>query len=356
MAKKVKFGVIGCGVIAPNHADSIVASEYAELAAVCDTDEEKGKAFADKYGVAFYRNYKEMLHRAGLDAESICTPSGLHAEMTIEAAERGIHVLCEKPMAITLDQSDAMMNAVKASGIKLEVIFQRRTSPLSQKVREAVQSGLLGQMVLGDAYLKYYRSPAYYKSADWRATWALDGGGALMNQGVHGIDLLLWIMGSPIKSVYAKAEAKVRDIEVEDTAVALLTFENGANGVIEGTTSCNPGEATTLAMHGEKGTIILSDRGIEEWAVAPSKEVVAENDPEQCISAKAISKATSDPKAITRHGHQFQVDDLSQAILEDREPFVTGDSARKAVELILAIYESSRTGREVSMARFLKRG
>ena len=355
MTDKVKFGIIGTGVIAPFHADSIAASELAELVAVCDIDEPKAREFSQNYGnVPVYTDYREMLDRAGVEAVSICTPSGLHSEMTIEAAQRGVHVLCEKPMAITLGQMDAMLDAVKSSGIKLEVIFQRRTSPVSQKVRQAVQSGALGQLVLGDAYLKYYRSPAYYKSADWRATWELDGGGALMNQGVHGVDLLLWIMGSPVQSVYGKAEAKVRDIEVEDTALAIVTFENGAWGVIEGTTSCNPGETTTFAFHGEKGTIIFGDRGVEKWAVASSKEEVAQHDPSQEVTAEGALKSTSDPKAVAAAGHRFQVDDLCRAVREDREPFVTGESARKAVELILAIYESARTGREVMMQQFLQ--
>ncbi len=356
MEDKVKWGIIGTGVIAPNHAKAVTASEYAELVAVCDVDEAKAKEFAAKYGdVAVYTDYRKMLDEAGLEAVSICTPSGLHSEMTIEAANRGVNVLCEKPMAITLEQMDAMMEAVNKSGITMEVIFQRRTSPLSQKVRQAVQSGALGQMVLGDAYLKYYRSPAYYKSADWRATWDLDGGGALMNQGVHGVDLLVWIMGSPVKTVFAKAEAKVRDIEVEDTAVALITFENGAFGVIEGTTSCNPGETTTFALHGDRGTIIFGDKGLEKWAVAASRDEVAQNDPSQAIDDEAAVKSSADPKAIAVQGHQFQVDDLAQAIRGKKEPFVVGERARPAVELILAIYESARTGKEVVMKDFLAR-
>jgi len=249
---KIKWGIIGCGVIGPWHADSVVDSEYAELVAVCDIDEQKGRAFAERYGgVAFYQDYRQMLHDDGVEAVSICTPSGLHSEMAIAAAQAGVHVLCEKPMAITVPQLNAMMEAVDKAGVKLEVIFQRRTYEVSRRVREAVQSGVLGQLVLADAYLKYYRSPAYYRSADWRATWALDGGGALMNQGVHGIDLLLWMVGD-VASVYAKAEAKVRDIEVEDTAVALLTFQNGAYGVMRAwqwTTLTSISEATSVASH-----------------------------------------------------------------------------------------------------------
>jgi predicted dehydrogenase len=169
---------------------------------------------------------------------------------------------------------------------------------------------------------------------------------------VHGIDVLAWIMGD-VESVYAKAEAKVRDIEVEDTCVALLTFKNGAFGVIEGTTSSNPGEKTAFHLHGEKGTIIFDDAGIKTWAVSEDKSVVAQNDPEKCISHQAIS-ATSDPKAFGRAGHQAQVDDLCLAIAEDRDPMIVAASARKSVELILAIYESAQTGREVNLDKFVE--
>lgn len=351
--EKIRWGIIGCGVIAPWHADSVVDSEYTELVAVCDVDVPKGEAFGLEYDVTFYPDYRQMLTQGGVDAVSICTPSGLHSEMTIAAAQAGVHVLCEKPMAITVPQLNAMMDAVEDAGTKLGVIFQRRTYATTQIVRQAVRSGLLGQMTLGDAYLKYYRSPAYYQSADWRATWALDGGGALMNQGVHGIDVLAWIMGD-VESVYAKAEAKVRDIEVEDTCVALVTFGNGAFGVIEGTTSSNPGQRTAFHFHGEKGTIILDDEGIKSWAISDDKSVVAENDPERCLT-RAVLSATTDPRAIGRAGHQAQVDDLCLAIAEDREPMVTGASARKAVELILAIYESARTGQEIRLDDYVAR-
>jgi predicted dehydrogenase len=271
--------------------------------------------------------------------------------MTIDAADAGVHVLCEKPMAITVPQIDAMIKSAESAGIKLEVIFQRRTYETTQKVRNAVQSGVLGQMTLGDAYLKYYRSPAYYKSADWRATWELDGGGALMNQGVHGIDVLAWVMGD-VESVYAKAEAKVRDIVVEDTCVALVTFKNGAYGVIEGTTSSNPGEKTEFHFHGENGTIILDDDGIQKWAIAQDQHHLAFNDTEHCVTRETLS-ASADPTAMGRAGHQAQVDDLSRAILENRTPMITGHSARKAVELILAIYASAQTGKEVHLDAFV---
>ncbi len=347
---KLRFGIVGCGVIAPFHRDGIRANAgEAEVVAVSDVEEEKGRKFAEECGpgVAFYRDYQEMMRRDDIDAISVCTPSGLHGEVAVAAAEAGKHVLCEKPLEITLPKIDRMIQTCRDRKVKLACVFQRRTSPDSQRVREAVQRGDLGQITLGDAYLKYYRSQAYYNSAGWRGTWALDGGGALMNQGVHGIDLLLWIVGD-VASVYARAKAMVRKIEVEDTAVALLTYRNGAYGVIEGTTSCNPGETTRTEVHGKLGTIVLTDRGIQRWAVANGEDDRAEDQPVEEVKASGPG-AVTDPKAISGRGHAHHVQDLVRAVREDRNPFITGESARKGVELILAIYESSRTGREVEL-------
>ena len=234
MSKKVRFAIVGTGVIAPLHAESIIKNPLTELVAVCDIIEEKAQAFADKYGVEHvYKYYEDMFKRGDIDVVCVCTPSGNHGEVTIAAAEAGIHVLCEKPIEITDEKLTAMIDACRKHGVKLGGIFQRRTLPAAIKTREAIQSGKLGKMVLGDAYLKYYRSPEYYKSAGWRGTWELDGGGALMNQGIHGIDLITWMMGD-VHSVVAKCGTLVRDIEVEDTAVAIVKYKNGAYGVIQG--------------------------------------------------------------------------------------------------------------------------
>lgn len=347
---KLGFGIVGCGVIAPFHRDAIKANAAeADLIAVSDVEEAKGRKFAEEIGpgVAFYRDYQEMLRRDDIDAVCVCTPSGLHGEVTVAAAEAGKHVLSEKPLEITLPKIDRMIQTCRERRVKLAGVFQRRTHPDSQRVREAVQRGDLGQITLGDAYLKYYRSQGYYESAGWRGTWALDGGGALMNQGVHGIDLLLWIVGD-VATVYAKSKAMVRKIEVEDTAVALVTYRSGAFGVIEGTTSCNPGETTRTEVHGKLGTIVLTDRGIQRWAVAEGEDDRAKDLPVDEIKPSG-GGAVTDPKAISGRGHVFHVADLIRAVKEDRDPFVTGESGRKAVELILAIYESSKTGREVEL-------
>jgi len=347
MADKVGFGMIGCGVIAPFHAKGIAGTPDAELVAACDPVEEAAKKFSEEHNnVPYYTDLEAMLKRDDVHAVCICTPSGMHSDQAVMAAQAKKHVLCEKPLDITLPKIDRMIAVCKEEGVKLGGIFQRRTYEASRKVRDAVQGGLLGRMVLGDIYQKFYRSPEYYLSGAWRGTWEMDGGGALMNQGVHGIDLLLWIMGD-VKSVLAKADHLVRDIEVEDTAAAIVTFENGAFGVIEGTTSCNPGEAARLELHGEKGTIILTDSGIVRWAVSKGDKHLAED--EEIAPQEERAHGVSDPKAISAEGHIALIRDFVEAIKSDREPMVTPESARKPVELILAIYGSAKTGREVAL-------
>ncbi len=342
MGKKIGFGIIGCGVIAPRHAEAIRKADGAELIACCDIIDEKAEQFAKEEGAEFwYKDYKEMLKRDDIDSVCICTPSGMHGDMVIDCAEAGKHVMCEKPLDIKMEKLDSMVEACRKAGVKLGGIFQRRTYETSQRIKEAVENGELGKMILGDAYLKYYRSQEYYDKAEWRGTWELDGGGALMNQGVHGIDLLQWIMGD-IESVYARNAALARDIEVEDTAVVNLKFKNGAFGVIEGTTSVYPAQPTTLHIHGDKGSIILEEQTIKKFELI---------DKDVNLNTEGDEKAggSSDPDDIASTGHIMQIQDLVEAINEDREPMVNGESARKAVEVILAIYESAQTGNEVKI-------
>ena len=340
--QKMRFAIVGCGVISPFHAKSIVANEKAELVAVVDVIEEKAKKLAEEYNVPYvYTSYEEMLKRDDIDVVNVCVPSGLHAEVAIAAARAGKHVFCEKPLDVTLEKMDAMIQAVKENNVKMGVVYQRRTFPAAIAARKAIQEGKLGKLVLGDAYLKYYRDQAYYNSAGWRGTWELDGGGALMNQGVHGIDLIQWMVGE-VESVFARSAALVRDIEVEDTAVAVLKYKNGAFGVIQGTTSVYPGMETRFEIHGEKGTIIFTDSGIQEWKFIDSNETSPE--------VEGTLAPSSDPRNISSNGHYILIDDMIQAIREDRDPMVTGEEASKAVKLILAIYESARTGKEVKLS------
>jgi len=339
-----KFGIVGCGVIAPWHAEAIARTEGAELVAVCDIDRARAEALAEKYGVTeVYTDYEKMMEREDLDIVNICVYSGRHAEVGIAAAQAGKHILCEKPIDITLERIDALINAADEAGVKLGVIFQRRTSPHSCVVKEAIAQGKLGHLILCDTYLKYHRSHEYYASAGWRGTWELDGGGCLMNQGVHGIDLLQWLVGVPVTSVFGRTGTLARNIEVEDTAVAVLTFRNGALGVIEGTTSLvAPGLPTRHDLHGERGTIVLTDKGIERWDVEGEEGQIPQ------VEAETVG-GTADPRAIGMRGHILQVQDMVAAVRENRDPMVPGREARKAVEIILAIYRSAQTGEVVTL-------
>lgn len=340
--EKLGYGIIGCGVIAPWHADSVRGIPNVKLVAVSDESEQKAKSMAEKYGVEYYTNYNKMLERDDIDLVSICTPSGFHMQAAVAAATAGKHIMCEKPLEITLEKCDTIIDACQINKVKLGVIFQRRTWEVNKKIKEAIDSGKLGKMILGDAYLKYYRNQEYYDSAGWRGTWDIDGGGCLMNQGVHGIDLIQWLMG-PVESVYAYAETMARKIEVEDTAIALLRYKNGAIGVIQGATTVYPGLPSTFAIHGEKGTIVWEEDKIKTY------EIIGEEKKIESAEDKSQVGISSSPTSIGIAGHKTQIADLIDAIINNRRPLCDGEEGRKAVEIILAIYKSAKNKQEVKL-------
>ncbi|MFU0799922.1 MAG: Gfo/Idh/MocA family oxidoreductase [Xylanivirga thermophila] len=338
---KVKFAVLGCGRISEIHLKAIKNAPNAELAAVCDIVEEKAKQAAIANGLdRWYTNLDDMLAKEDIDVVNICTPSGMHSEHAIAVARTGRHVLCEKPLDVTREKMEDMIDECKRSGVLLGGIFQRRTSSAANNTKKAIEGGKLGSLILADASLKYYRSQEYYDGDPWRGTWELDGGGALMNQGIHGIDLIQWMMGG-IDSVYANCATLARKIEVEDTAVILVKFKNGALGTIEGSTAVYPGQDTIFSIQGEKGTISFGDKGFYCWKFMGKDEEA----PEVSDSLGGINCGWND----LNFGHTIQVQDMAEAVLENRQPMVTGEDAKKAVEIILAIYESSKTGKEVKL-------
>ncbi len=345
---KLGFGIAGCGVIAPWHVKGVEACDKAYVVAAASRNAERARKFAEEHGIPrHYDSYEALVRDDEVDVVCVCVPSGKHAEVGIMAAQEGKHVLCEKPIEVTVKAARRLIDACRDNGVKLGVVFQSRTYDSVKKTREAVQSGVLGRMVLGDVYIKWFRSKEYYRSGAWRGTWELDGGGALMNQGVHGIDVLLWVMGE-VESVFARCDHLVHDIEVEDTAVAVLKYANGAFGVIEGTTSCNPGEPAVHMFHGEKGSITLREAKIARWAVAGEGEETA-RDVEEMVEKGAGTGGASDPKAISAEGHIKLVADMVDAVLNDREPMIPGEEAIRSVELINAVYLSAREGREVNI-------
>jgi predicted dehydrogenase len=334
----INFGIIGVGNIAGFHAKAIGMVEGAELVACFARSRENGEKFAAEYGCDYANSLEDLLTRDDIDAVAITTPSGTHTEIGVLAARAGKHVLCEKPLDISVEKIDELIAACDENGVLLGAIFQSRFGPGAQALKNAVDAGRFGKLTQCSAYIPWFRSKEYYASAGWRGTWALDGGGALMNQGIHAIDLLLWLAGE-VSEVSAKVQTRLHDIEVEDNAVAWLQFRNGALGVIQGSTACYPGESKRVEIKGEKGSVTLVDDVPTFWEfeeTAPADEAVL-----RLRDSASIGGGASDPKAISVEGHRAQYEDFVQAVQHRREPALPGKEGRRAVQLIRAIYDSS---------------
>ena len=337
----IRFAIIGTGNIADQHALGVIGSPKAELVAVCDMNQERAKEFAAKYNITkIYADSKDLLADPDVDAVCICTPSGTHGPLSIAAAKAGKHILCEKPIEIKAEKIDAIVEAVAQNNVKMQCVYQSRFDPIAVKVKEALDQGIFGKVLMASVYMKYYRSTDYYKSAGWRATWDYDGGGCLMNQGVHGIDLLCWFMGN-VKKVSAITRTVLHNIEVEDAAVAAVEFENGAVGVIEGSTCVVPAQSRRFEIHCEKGSMIFDETGIIKWYLN-GEEYHFEG-----MEAHDAGIVNDDPLKNLSNKHGALVDELVECIENDTEPSISPREARKAVDTILAIYQSSREGKEV---------
>lgn len=352
--KKMKkdMGNVGAAVIGlgrgMSHVEALLAAKGVELLAVCDINEEKIKKIAAEKGIDAYTDYKELLTREDIDLICVCTPSGLHCDMAIEIAKAGKHVLSEKPLDITISKMDSALKIFKEKGLKFGCIFQNRLEPANQKIKELVTSGRTGKLTLATAHVKWHRTQEYYQAnGGWRGTWALDGGGSLMNQSVHTIDLMQWLMG-PVKSVVGVTKVWDHDIETEDMGVALVKFESGAFGTIIGSTSTYPGFGTSLEIHGVDGGACMRDNRITVWKVkGENMEEEERSILERYGSGRKVAAGASNALAIKQDTTFLQVQDMVNAILEDRSPVIPAEEGRKAVEIILAIYESARTGKEV---------
>lgn len=341
MSVKLRFGIIGCGRIAPKHAESITALDEAELVAVCDIVPEQAQAFADKYGAEPYTDYKELLKRSDIDIVTIATPSGLHAEIGMEAAKAGKHVMVEKPMAMTLETADALIKACKEAGVKLAVIHQNRFNKSIKLLRKALEEGRFGKLTHGQATVRWNRNDDYYRQAPWRGT-KLQDGGVLMNQSIHNIDLLQWMFG-PVESVFGYTTTALRKIEMEDVGTAVIKFKNGALGLIEAASTIYPKNIEeTLNVFGETGSVVVGGiavNRIEVWEFPDSETE------KQAIFASQ----ESDPPTVYGFGHREIISDMIEAVRDDREPAVPGEEGRKALEIILAIYECQETGVPVKL-------
>ncbi len=341
---KVRFGLVGCGVIHGWHVDVLQnLKDEAEIVAVCDVVPSRAQASADTLGVPAYTDLKKMLARPDIDAVAIGTPSGLHADQGLLAIKAGKHVLVEKPIDVSLKKADALIAAARKANLVLTPVSQNRYGGGILKLHEWLDAGKLGRLVYAEATIKWYRSQAYYDSGDWRGTWALDGGGALANQGVHYADQLRWAMG-PIKNLSARAATLGHErIEVEDVVTASLEFESGAIGTLTATTCAWPGFSTTLEVYGTEGSVKIADNELTQ-AVFTNGETYDTD----ALKAAAPATGAADPAAISNYGHTAQFRDFIQSIREGRDPWITGEMGRDALELVIGVYKSARTGKPVS--------
>ena len=354
--EKVRTALVGCGKVGHTHAHALDTLPESEFAAVCDTDLTRATAFAEPYRVAAFSDVNEMVVKTGVQAVVVCTPHPVHATPAIQAAEAGAHVLVEKPMAASLKDCDAMLAAADRAGVKLGVISQRRLYEPVQRVRAAIDAGKIGRPVLGVVIMLGWRDEAYYRSDPWRGRWETEGGGVLVNQAPHQLDLIQWFMG-PIDEVFAYWDNLNHPyIEVEDTAVVAVRFRNGALGSILVSNAQKPGIYGKVHVHGENGASVgvqtdggaMFIAGMSSVLEPPVNDLWSVPGEEHLLEGwQAEDRATFERVDPATHYHLLQDRDFLRAILEGREPMVTGIEGRKTVELFTAIYRSQRDGKPV---------
>lgn len=337
--EQVGFGIIGCGVIADFHFRAIGEIDGARVVGCMDAFAPSAERFAKEHDLKQYETLESMLADPAIDAVTICTPSGLHTQQAIAAMRAGKHIVCEKPMSLTLEDADKLIAVANETKVKVCIISQFRYAPAVQAVKKALDAGALGRVVSGSLQMKYYRSDAYYASGAWRGTKAMDGGGCLMNQGIHGVDVFRYLMG-PVKSLTGYARTQQRHIEVEDSAAAALEFANGAVGTLEGSTVCYPGYPRRIEICGDKGSVVLEENAILRWD-CPDYDIGMP------VGVGATNVASSDPKAIDVSGHTRQIRNLVESVLHGDALMAPAESGRPALEIILGVYEASETGKPV---------
>ena len=332
------FAILGAGAAAKYHREAIEASagSGSRLVAVGHHDPSRFDELGRRFGAPCW-SFEELLDQPEVDVVCLCTPSGQHAEQAVAAARAGKHVLVEKPMALDLAGADAMISACDENDVRLGVVLQRRAEPLFARVREAIRSGDLGELTLGTVVVPYHRSQDYYDGAGWRGTWALDGGGVLMNQGIHLVDLLVWYMGDPVE-FEACASTLHRNIEAEDTLTANLRFSNGALATITATTTTAPGFPHRVEVYGTRGGIQIEGESAARWELAdPAEAAVVPSE----ASASDGSGAGGDPGGISAAGHVAIFEDFIEALAGDRDPAVSGKEGRRSVRAVREIYRAA---------------
>ncbi len=336
--REFRIALVGCGRIAKNHFEAIGRVDGLSLSAVCDEVEERAREAGELCGVPWFTSYDEMLKQSECDAVTIATPSGLHPAHGIKAAKAGKHVIAEKPMAISLSTADALVQACDDAGVHLFVVKQNRLNPAVQLLRRAIDRGRFGRLYMANATVRWARPQEYYDQAPWRGTWEFDGG-AFMNQASHYVDLIQWLVG-PVESVMAKTATMARRIEAEDSGAAVLKFRNGALGVIEVTMLTYPRNLEgSITLIGETGTVKIGGTAVnkvEHWQFASYDD-----------DDKLIDAASTTPPTVYGFGHEGYYRNVLAVLRGDASPDTDGRSGRKSLELVLGIYESAKTGREV---------
>ena len=348
MVKKIGygFGIVGCGMVSKFHAQAIDAMKGGYLTCVFSRNMANANKLAKNYNCRAYDDYNEFLDHPDLDIVTIATPSGAHLEPVARAAKAGKHIICEKPLEVTLERLDRMIQTCKKNKVLLTGIFPYRYNEAKKKFKKAVEAGRLGKITMADAYIKWYRTQQYYDNGKWRGTWKLDGGGALMNQGIHTIDLLYYLAGN-ITTVSAFADRLIhKGIEVEDIAVAILRFKSGAVGVIEGSTACySPtGHAAEVHLCGSDGSIFMKGNSFTVWDFKKKKPW--DKKIRETLKAEPNEEAAgaADPSSIDYVGFQRNFEDAVRALKKGTSPLVTGKEARQSMEIIFAIYQSALSG------------
>jgi UDP-N-acetyl-2-amino-2-deoxyglucuronate dehydrogenase len=347
----VGIGIIGSGAISEVHARAIQAIGGARVVGFFSRSRDAAQARAGQFGAVAYTRVEDLVEDPAVHAVSICTPSGAHMEPAILAAKSRKHVMVEKPIEISLDRVDAIVAACRENGVKLGSIFPRRLLPSSRALKKAISEGRFGSIALADVYIKWYRTQEYYAQGGWHGTRRYDGGGALMNQGIHGVDLLQWLMGG-IETVSAFTALRGHTgLEVEDVAVASVRFRSGALGIIEATTGAWPGDRLRVEIAGDQGSVVMEDEAIRTWKFRQStkedEEIAIRLGPREGMS----TGGSSDPRAIDDAGHVRQFADFVAAIRDDRAPAIDGVEARAAVAVVTAVYRSAEEGRAVAVER-----
>lgn len=342
MDKKVRVGLVGCGAMGNEHLKILSRRRAVQIVGVCDERPDRAQRMGAAHSAPVWTDFESFIEEASLDALHICSPSGHHADQGMVAAERGIHILCEKPLDLDLCKVDRLIALCDRKGVRLACIFQKRMSPALRTVREAVISGRMGRIISCSISVKWWRSQEYYDKDRWKGTWKLDGG-AFANQGIHSLDLMVWMAGPVAEVEYAYCETVSHAIEAEDFGISVVRFAGGARGVVEVTTCCNPDLATRLEIYGTNGSASFDDAKVTRFGLDGRDLIPTLQD------AGPLTGGGSEPLAIDLSGHEAQIDDFYQALAVGRAPIVDGREARLSLDLLTKIYAAARPGTQPGM-------